>query len=263
MLEKENTENRPGKKISWHYSSGQNNPGFPWGPHKIPLQMEFAGVSLFLEKKEGRIIYFRQGMGEEYSKEILAEKGSFVLTPVEPFHLPVGVGTHLLIDFSRSVVIEPRSSKTVFATFPLELACAITHKQAGEHILDVFALSRPKFTLYGSIRNGLVCKYWKSDTYISIPRLNPLEQGVISINIQNSSGRWTEINKAVFSAPGMKIYYGPELVSLKASMKISNEYTAETVFFDEPLKKGMHKALEKFSQRFLSLSAKTVMEEGY
>jgi len=249
--------------ITWTYDSEQKNEGFPWGPHKLPLNMYFEGFSLVVENLEQGIYYRRDGRDACVEKTMLTEKGNVLLSPVEPFHRPVGISTHLLVEFDRQVVIEPRSTRSILVTFPLELACAVKKQGTGTHVLEIFSLSRTKFTLYGSIRNGLICKYWKSSVYHSIPKVNPIEQGVMQLSIQNTSSRWVELNKAAFSAQGMKIYYSPYLVSMKATIKIINDFSAETNFLDEPLKKGMNKAFEQFTARLISLPAKTVMEEGY
>lgn len=263
MAKKQSDANGQAISISWAYQPLQGGAGFPWGPHKVPVKLDFEGISLTVEKSEGMMRYRRDSDGEGYEKMLLADKGRFFLSPVEPFHKPVGISAHLLMEFIHPVLLEPRASRSVMATFPLELACALVQRQAKEKVLDIFSFSPKKFTLYGSIRSGFICSYWKSHIYDKIPAVNPVREGVMEINFQNASNKWVEINKAAFSAQGMKIYYNPNLVSLKAAMKIVNDYTAETSFVDQPLKKGMDKALEEFIPRLIGLPAKTVMEEGY
>jgi len=263
MDNKQKTAPETTVQISWAHQPGQSGGGFPWGPHKVPVKLSFEGISLALEKQEAGMHYRRSSNGENYEKKIFAQKGRFFLSPVEPFHKPVGISTHLLVEFTQPVLLEPRASRNVMVTFPLELASAIAQTRDGGKVLDIFSLSPAKFTLYGSIRSGLICRYWKSEVYGKLPVVNPVLEGIMEINVQNTSGRWAEINKAAFSAQGMKIYFNPYLVSLKASIKIINDYSAETSFIDEPLRKGMDKALEQFTPRLIGLPAKTLMEEGY
>jgi len=250
-------------QISWAHQPGQSGGGFPWGPHKVPVKLSFEDVSLAVEKNEAGMHYRRVSDGGEFEKMVLAEKGRFFLSPVEPFHKPVGISTHLLVEFTQPVLLEPRASRNVVVTFPLELASAMAQKQDRAKVLEIYSLSPTKFTLYGSIRSGLICRYWKSEVYSKLPAVNPVREGIMEINVQNTSVRWAEINKAAFSAQGMKIYFNPYLVSLKASVKIINDYSAETSFIDEPLRKGMDKALEQFTPRLIGVPAKTLMEEGY
>jgi uncharacterized protein len=250
-------------KIKWVYDQDKESEAFPWGPHRMPLSLEFEGVTLEVQKFENGFVYRREGLGESSEKVLLADNGNLSISPVEPLHIPPGLSTHLLVDFAQPVVIEPRAVKEVMVTFPLELACSIESPQGVERILDVFTLCRTKFTLYGSVRDGLICKYWKSDIYYSIPAVNPALNGIMKVAFHNPGNRWAEMNKAVFSAQGMKIYFNGNLVSMSATIKISSENTAETNFLDEALKAGMQKAPEQFSARLLSQSRRIVMEEGH
>jgi uncharacterized protein len=249
--------------ITWSYREGHKTKDIPWGPHKLPVALDLADVSIVTEKNAHGFLYRRDGAGEKVEKSVLADKGNLYFYPIEPLHKPANVSVHLLIEFDQPVVIEPRAGKVIKVTFPLELACMVDRRRVGEHVLDIFTLCPPKFTLYGNVKDGLVCKYWKSAVYNDDPAANPLEQGIMKVEIKNSLGRWAEVRRAVFSAYGMKLYYGPKMVSLNATMKINSELTAETSFNDQPLQPGMRKALEQFSSRLLSLPGRMVMEEGY
>ncbi|MGM0653657.1 MAG: DUF432 domain-containing protein [Bacillota bacterium] len=252
-------------RLSWQYSeSEQQAQGFPWGPHKTPFSLDFEDVSISIEKCRQGLHYRREDPSGMTEKTILAERGNLLLSPVEPFHTPVAVSNHLLVELEHPVMLKPRSNHSLLVTFPLEIAAAFSgHKPGGNDVFDIFTLSRSKFTLYGPIKTGIVCKYWKSPIYENMPAVNPLRQGVMKIDFYSQLANWVEVQKVIFSAQGMKIYYSPHLVSLKAIMKIYSEATAETSFVDQPLQGGMNKGLELFSPRFLRLPGRTVMEEGY
>lgn len=251
------------RHITWSYRQGHKIEDIPWGPHKLPVTLNLAGISIAIEKNNDGFLYRRDGAGENVEKIVLADKGNLILNPVEPLHKPAEICTHLLIELDQPVVVESRAKQVILVTFPLEVACILGRRGVGEHIVDIFTLCQSKLTLYGNIKNGLVCKYWKSDLFLTVPAVNPLEQGIMKIEIQNSLGRWTEVRRAVFSAYGMKLYYGPEMVSLNATMKLNSELTAETNFDDQPLQPGMRKAAEQFSSRLIGQPGRTVMEEGY
>ncbi len=250
--------------LEWSYQSEQKKNGFPWGPHECPFVFDFSGASVSVKKSEDGLIYRREGEAGSNEKVILADQGLLLFSPVEPFHTPAQISNHLLVELEKPVVIEPRRIESIMVTFPLEVAAAFSRrKSGGDRVLDIFSFSRSKFTLYGGIRDGFICKYWKSGIYRSIPAVNPLKYGVMRIEIHNLAARWAEVQKFLFSAQGMKIYYNQNLVCLNATMKIGSEVTAETNFLDEPIQKGMNKALEQFSTRLLSLPGRTIMEEGY
>ena len=263
MVKEKRGANESIKPKRWSYLENGKIKEIPWGPHKLPAALELADVSIVVEKKGQGLHYRRSGAGENVEKTILTDQGSLLINPVEPVHRPLETSHHLLVEFEQAVVIEPRSSKEIMVTFPIELACVIEERGYGKHVIDMISITNPKFTLYGKIKDGLVCRYWKSAVYHDLPKVNPLEEGIMKIEIQNLPGQWSEVHRAVFSAHGMKIYYGPEMVSLNAVMKITGELTAETSFDDHPLKPGMRKSVERFSTRLLSQLGRAVMEEGY
>jgi uncharacterized protein len=250
--------------LSWQYQQGSSFSALPWGPHRPPVKLVLDdALSLTLEKSGAGYLYRREDQGGSIEKLIQCSKGEIYLCPVEPFHYPAEISHYLLLDFEHPVLLEPRNSVKLFLTAPLEIAVVFKHKRSDEAVLDRFGFLKPKLTLYGTVKNGLVCRYWKSSIHESVPHLNPLTEAVLQLKINNSSNRWAEVSQAVFSAQAMKIYYNQHLVALQAMMKINNELTAETTFIDEPLKAGMRKAPEQFSARLLSLPGRLVMEEGY
>jgi len=117
---------------------------------------------------------------------------------------PKELTPHFLIEFERSVFIEPSARRTVFVKFPVEIGVFV-HGKKDFQILDVLTLNKQKFTLYGDVVSGVICKYWKSEVYSTIPDTNPVYEGVIELNITNTTARWVEVTKAVFAAYGMKI----------------------------------------------------------
>ena len=129
--------------------------------------------------------------------------------------------------------------------------------------LDSFSLAKPKYTLYGDPRHGLICKYWKSDIYPKVPVTDPFQEGIMELKVSNDRSNWVEITQAVFNAYGMKIYYDDQKVTMKAQMRIEGASVAETEFIDSPLESGMKKSLESYMARKLTLGTeKFVMELG-
>ncbi len=250
-------------RIAWSYQEGQKTEGIPWGPHKAPVFLDLDDLSLSFEKDNDNYIYRRDGAGASVEKVVAAQKSALLLSPVEPLHLPAAISNMLMIELEQPLIVEPRSNRTIFVTYPLEIAVIITPSRADQYVIDLFTLNRTKFTLYGNVRDGKVCKYWKSRVYNDKPVVNPLQQGVMKLDVQNAGNRWAEVHKAVFSAYGMKMVYGPDLVLLSGQMKIINELNAETIFNDPPLPSGMKKAFEQFNLKLLSQQGKTLMEEGY
>jgi hypothetical protein len=97
----------------------------------------------------------------------------------------------------------------------------------------------------------------------SLTAVDALREGVLELTLENMAQDWMEVQKGVFNAYGMKIYYNEDLVTMKAHMKIRAANLAETEFEDAPLASGMEKALEIYTARkLLVTSTKFLMEHG-
>jgi hypothetical protein len=263
MTEKQDSNLNNLETLSWHYQPGPSFSALPWGPHRLPVKLALDGLFLSLEKRGTGYLYRREDQNGSVEKLVQSGKGEIYLSPVEPFNYPAGINQHLLLELEHPVLLESRKSAKLFLTAPLEIAVNYTYKRNEEALLDRFSFLKPKLALYGTVRNGLICRYWQSSIHESIPHLNPLAEAVLQLTINNGSNRWAEVSQVVLSAQAMKIYYNQHLVAMQAKMKVNNELTAETSFIDEPLKAGMRKAPEQFSARLLSLPGRLVMEEGY
>lgn len=233
-----------------------------FGHYTPPLTIKRDGLTLSLRKEGNRVWYERDSGDEQVEKIILADNPQILITPIEPVNKPKQLTPYLLTDFAKALVVEPLTTKRIFIAFPVEMGVFVSkHKE--REIIDLITLTKPKFTLYGDPRTGVVCKYWKSEVYFSIPPLNNLLEGVIEATITNATNNWVTLTKAVFNAYGMKIYYSDSLVSMKATIEMGTGKTAETRFIDAPLAEGMTNASEIYTLRPLSMTAtKFLMEMG-
>jgi len=233
-----------------------------FGLHDIPLRIVQEGISLSVESEEGGLLYRRECMDEEVESFLLSSNGKILINPVEPLNKPKELTPYLIIEFERSIFIEPKSKRKMFATFPVEIGVFV-HGKKNFQILDIFTLAEQKFTLYGDVRGGVICKCWESAVYSTVPDAKPIHEGVMELNMTNTTEKWVEVEKAVFNAYGMKIYYSDDMISMRANMKIMSEEVAETDFINSPIEKGMKKSLETYTSRKIPvITTKFLMEEG-
>jgi len=233
-----------------------------FGTHDIPLSLQSAEFSLLIKREADLYSYKREAGKENKEKVILSDQKQILLNPIEPLNMPKDLSPYLNIEFKRTLTMEPKSSRKIFLKFPLEIGVFLYKKKAFE-ILDIFSLTQPKFTLYGDPSNGVICKYWKSDIFSSLPSLNYYHEGAMELSLTNTSEEWEEVSQAIFNANGMKIYYNDKMVAMKAKMKVENQTTAETNFLDSPLEKDMNKSLELFKAKKLPVTTtKFVMRDG-
>lgn len=229
--------------------------------YKIPFKYdEHKDLTLSVEKEGEQFIYRRQCRDEEIEKILAMDKGELIVNPIEPLTKPKELTPYFLIMLDRSLMVEPRATKTIFLTFPIEVGVYIFSKEEFKS-LDSFTFVKPKFTLYGDPRQGVICKYWRSDVSLSIPNTDPFKEGIMELKVTNNYTNWVEITQAVFNAYGMKIYYDDHKVSMKARMRIAGPSIAETEFIDSPIESGMKKSLEIYMVRKLSLATTTFQME--
>ena len=197
--------------------------------------------------------------GEKVEK-IVAGGNEFIVNPVEPVNLPAGITRFLFVEFSKPVNIEPGESVILYLKFPVEVGVFVKGRRLS--VIDVFTLTRPKYTLYGTPSKGIVCRYYLSDVYSTPPEVDGLTEGILELKIKNDFDDWVEVKKAVFDGYGMKIYYS-DCSSMVARMKVESRTLAETTFLNAPLKDGMRKAIELYVARRLIERKKFVMEWGF
>lgn len=216
-----------------------------YGYYDPPFSVEQEGISISVEKTGDGWTYKRTFGNDEVEKLILGARKRIIINPVEPLNTPKEITPNLLIEFEKTLLLAGGDKKQIFLTFPIEIGVFISEsKNKSPQLLDVLSLVRQKFTLYGEVSNGVVCKHWKSSLYSSFPSLNPLQEGVMELTLRNISSDWASISKAVFSAYGMKLYYDGD-VFMKARMDILNRNTAETGFEMQPINGEMKGYLVK------------------
>ena len=216
-----------------------------YGYYDPPFSVEKDGISISLDKTGDRWVYRRTSGKDEVEKLVLGDRKRIIINPVEPLNTPKEITPNLLIEFEKTLLLAGGEKRQIFLTFPVEIGVFISDiGDKNPQLIDVLSLSRQKFTLYGEVSNGVVCKHWKSRLYSVSPELNPLQEGVMELTLRNASSEWASISKAVFSAYGMKLYYDGD-VFMKARMEILNRNTAETGFDMQPVNGEMKGYLVK------------------
>ncbi|WP_292371419.1 MULTISPECIES: DUF432 domain-containing protein [unclassified Methanosarcina] len=201
-----------------------------YGHYNPPFSVEQEGIVISVTKIGEQWIYRRTLGTDNVEKIILGDEKRLIINPVEPLNTPKEITPNLLIEFEKILLLAAGAKRKIFLTFPIEIGVFIADKgDKNLQLLDVLSLVRQKFTLYGEVSNGVICKHWKSQIYSISPSPNPLQEGVIELTLRNASSDWASISKVVFSAYGMKLYYAGDVFT-RARMDILNKNTAETGF---------------------------------
>jgi hypothetical protein len=233
-----------------------------FGQHKIPLEIDEYGIRLSIQQEGDVLSYRRECMDETVEKTISAHNAQVLINPVEPVNKPKEITPYLLVEFERPIVVEPAGRCRVYVKTPVEIGVFVS--AGGDfQVLDILTLRGQKFTLYGDPRRGVICRHCSSPVYASIPEADPLQEGVMEIDIVNPTEKWIEVAKGVFSCYGMKVYFSDRLVSMKADMEILSERSAETDFSDSPVRENMTGSIELYtSRKLLVATTKFLMGEG-
>ncbi|UCE38270.1 MAG: DUF432 domain-containing protein [Thermoplasmata archaeon] len=233
-----------------------------FGFHEAPVTIEKDDILISFEKKGDSLLYKRTCNGENVNKILLTESKRILINPIEPLHKPKEMTPYLLLELKRPVVVEPKATKKIFLTFPIEIGIFIIGREESKS-LDIMTLAKQKLTLYGEVRGGVICKHYASDVHSSLPAVDPVREGVVELTISNTTARWHEITQVVFNAYGMKIYYNENTVAMRASMRIYTGGIGEIEFYDSPLYKEMSKSIELYTARRIKVATtKFIMEWG-
>ncbi len=201
-----------------------------YGYYDPPFSVEQEGIAISVENTGEHWVYRRTLGTDKVEKIILGDGKCLIINPVEPLNTPKEITPNLLIEFEKTLLLAGGAKRRIFLTFPIEIGVFISDKgDKNLQLLDVLSLARQKFTLYGEVSNGVLCKHWKSRIYSISPSPNPLQEGIMELTLRNTSSDWASISKVVFSAYGMKLYYDGD-VFMRARMDILNRNTAETGF---------------------------------
>jgi hypothetical protein len=93
-----------------------------FGYHDIPFSIEQEGITLSVQKEGENILYMRECLGESVEKIFLAGPTKALLNPVKPANKPKVVTSYLLIEFENTLQVEPKGTRSIFHTFPVEIA---------------------------------------------------------------------------------------------------------------------------------------------
>ncbi len=233
-----------------------------YGEYNSPFELTFDDISIILEECESGFTYTRTKGEDITKKNIMGDDISVYISPVEPLNIPMKLTSALLIELDEPIIVQPNIKRQMYLTFPLEIGFFLK-KQVKQKPFDLFSVSKPKYTLYGDVKTGTICKYWKSDVYSSVPKTDLAREGVLELSVKNVFGDWIEVHHIAFNAYGMKIYFDEEGVSMRSKVFIKAENVSVTDFVDKPLRKGMQRGIEVFTKdRRPLIGTRFVMEAG-
>ncbi len=236
-----------------------------FGWHELPAEIPIGDERLTFESFDSHWLYKRTREEKKTKRMILSEKIECFLAPVEPLLTPKELTSLLLLEFESPLWLEPRKDKRIFISAPLEVGVYVgnRHSLRSLDLLDVISCSKQKFTLYGQVHDGMICKYFNTPVWVQEPELELPDRMLVELLLQNRTGTWVQVTQTILSAFHMTIFFGQQRAMMRATMTITQEGLAETQMSDSPLDKESQKAIQQFRTRRLpGISQKFVMEWG-
>ena len=82
--------------------------------YKPPFSVEIEDIAISIVEESESLIYKRESKEESLEKILLNSGDEILINPIEPVNLPKNISPFLLIDFEKTVVIDPRSKQKIF-----------------------------------------------------------------------------------------------------------------------------------------------------
>ncbi|MDE2443237.1 MAG: DUF432 domain-containing protein [Methanocorpusculum sp.] len=225
----------------------EDMPFFNYGAFSFDYAINFSRLSISIEQKLDMYHYHRELGKWKRDTNVSVKEGRMLLHPVEPLYLPEAVTDYLEIRFDE-VMIEPRGTSILFLTFPIEIGVFI-QASGVTSILDVVSFKTPKYSLYGNANRGVITRWHKSGVFSYPPRVRNYLEGVLRLQIENTTDDWINVSRAVIHEKGMQVYFDEHFVSMAAEMVITSGGTAAVTGVARPLHEGMTRSLRMYEPR--------------
>ncbi len=216
-----------------------------FGRYDYTLSIGEGSLKLGVERRDGLYIYRRTQEGKPVQEVVLGpgpDEAEIVIHPVEPITVPKRLSLFLEVAFDP-IVLGPSSRKTLFLTFPVEVGVFLESGSVTE-VIDTFSLLPSKYSLYGTPKTGVITRWHKSRVYSEPPSPDRKREGVLRLEIENSTKDFATVSRAVFEAHGMVLFFDWEQVAMDAQMTILASKVAETSFSGSIYREGMEKSIE-------------------
>lgn len=222
---------------------------------ELPLQeareLEIGICRIVLEDLGDSLIRYSRFEGEELAASRIiplrgSEKVSVVPQPpintpdeiIVVYHYPPPFESfsYLMIKLREPLVLADGESIDLYLEAPIKVGFLL-----GRRLIDIFPPERRKFALYGSLEEGIICRYAESDVYERESRAFP--RAVLPTSISNRSGDTRTLEKIVIPLDKLTLYYKKdEAYYPRVEMVIVDDRRARVELEEKSPKPGLKKA---------------------
>lgn len=201
-----------------------------YGKYKIEdTRIKIRDVTIEMEKLNGGALYKRVGPGNENKELVIrSTSGSLILNPIPAIFTPQKITDFICVHMNTPIVLEPNGNHSVYFSTPVEIGVFLIGKKDVE-MVDVFTLEQAKYTLYGPIEKGVICRHHRSDVHAEDFDEDPFTRAVGLLHLRNKYKEWVTISKVVLDSMGMLLFLDENRVRIADSyMEVTDKDLANT-----------------------------------
>ncbi len=173
----------------------------------------FNEIDVFVGKY--RVVVENKGEYYRYTrfldKDIMVDKEiyrclRFELIPLYPVFVPENITRFIEIEFDNSIIVPSNDTVEIYVKIPVDIGIYVYDKYRKYELVDVFDVNKIDYSLYGSVVEGLLARYYRSRIYTDIVD-SELGEAVSFIKIINRHENIVEVKRIVLDSQILKMYY--------------------------------------------------------
>ena len=165
-----------------------------FGRHVLKRDMEEPTLNIGNSKlvfgSAGTAFKYRRYDGDALVSDSLivtdARETHLGIFPNPPIRTPREVAKNVYIKFKSPVIVDHRSVAVLYSKIPIEIGVYRQHKDE-ELLIDVFSVVPPRYALYGTPEDGVVCSYIEAEgvTEESALEVKQYQEAKVRIRVTN------------------------------------------------------------------------------
>ncbi len=167
------------------------------GEYKIAITSRDSNVFIYTRTAKSKM--------EIILSKVVVGLEKMLVIPMYPVLVPKKITNYVLIDFEKPVQLAPFSQTHIIIQVPVDIAVYV-YKKNEFSILDVFPITRTKYTLYGHPNEGVIARYSISKVYFEEPEPQ-IGYSIAHLIIRNKTKEWVEVSKVLLDSHILRLYY--------------------------------------------------------
>lgn len=239
-----------------------------YGVVKEGTTIKIGDMELSFTRNSNVLEYVRKSDKGEVKRRLIYGKPRIILQPTYPVFYPEyprRITNYILIKLLDEVDVEPSSTIEFHIHIPVDLA-VIEESKNTYSFLDVIPLTKVKYTLYGSVVDGVIARYYESKVYIeNLEYTGEPGLALAKVRVINKSHEWVKITRILVDSIALKLYYREN--TWEAYIRLVELTTttprAGVVSYGKCFEENVREALDPPELKVPLIQPKTLMPWGF